>query len=73
MDDLSPGTGSTGPGPFPTVSTQTGTILAPSELNAPGVAIVESDARRPDAAGEESTTGNGKAMSPRPWTTPRAG
>lgn len=44
------------------VSTDTGSLLARSEGGAPGVAVIDSDSRRPDATGEESTTGNGKAM-----------
>ena len=45
-----------------TVSTETGTLFARSEGSAPGVAVIDSDSRRPDATGEESTKGNGKAM-----------
>ncbi|MGP5007636.1 MFS transporter [Brachybacterium tyrofermentans] len=45
-----------------TVTTETGTILArPTNLD-PGVAIVESDGRRPDATGTKGTKGTGKAM-----------
>lgn len=63
MEDLSTGTGSGRPDPFPgTVSTETGSILARSESSAPGVAVVDSDARRPDALGTKSTKGSGKAM-----------
>ncbi|WP_193106033.1 MFS transporter [Brachybacterium sp. FME24] len=44
------------------VTTETGTILArPTNLD-PGVAVVNSDRRRPGATGTEETTGNGKAM-----------
>lgn len=63
MEDLSPGTGTGRPAPYPgTVSTETGTILARSETSAPGVAVIDSDSRRPDSLGDEPTTGNGKAM-----------
>ncbi|MGO2557595.1 MFS transporter [Brachybacterium sp.] len=63
MEDPSKGTGSGRPDPFPgTVSTETGTILARSENSAPGVAVIDSDERRPDALGDRPTTGNGKAM-----------
>ncbi|MGP9845861.1 hypothetical protein [Brachybacterium sp. 107] len=45
-----------------TVTTETGTILArPTNLD-PGVAIVESDGRRPGATGTKDTKGTGKAM-----------
>ena len=55
-----PGSGS---GPISgSVSTDTGTIIARSEGAAPGVAVIDSDSRRPDASGTESTKGNGKAM-----------
>ncbi len=55
-----PGSGS---GHIPgSVSTDTGTIIARSEGAAPGVAVIDSDSRRPDASGTESTKGNGRAM-----------
>lgn len=63
MEDLSTGTGSGRPAPYPgTVSTETGSILARSESSAPGVAVIDSDARRPGALGDAPTKGNGKAM-----------
>lgn len=63
MEDLSTGPGSGRPTPLPgAVSTETGTILANSEGSAPGVAVIDSDSRRPGALGDAPTKGNGKAM-----------
>ncbi|MGO1198378.1 MAG: MFS transporter [Dermabacteraceae bacterium] len=63
MDLSSSAAGPSTPPPLPgAVTTETGTILARSEGSSPGVAVIDSDHRRPDATGTESTQGNGRAM-----------
>ena len=49
---LDDGIAGAGPGTLPgAVSTDTGTIIARSESSAPGVLVIDSDSRRPDATG----------------------
>lgn len=62
-----PGAGTGRPDTFPgTASTATGSIVAPAGGSGPGVAVVDRDARRPDALGGDAPSGKrtGRAMVP---------